>query len=119
MTMRHTGNILGSPRKGMFLLLVNRQNVAWMMLVLLIGVLVWTVMRHRSRTDLEAQVAHLEYTMRCQDDGKEVVWTTAYMNQEIRAGKTIAPPMEIRRFTCPECGKTNLLMKAAMPYDIQ
>ena len=79
--------------------------------LILIGVGGMLLFRHSGRLDLEAQVAGLTYPLQCTEDATEVVWSTAKMNEEIDAGRTIAPEAQMRRFVCPTCATTNLVLK--------
>ena len=90
---------------------MNTQKISLGISVLVIVIGAGLLLRHRGHLDLEAQVAGIEYTLRCTEDGTEVVWSTAKMNDEIADGKTVAPAAQQRRFTCPSCNATSLILK--------
>ena len=90
---------------------MNIQKIMLVVSVVVIAFGAGLLLRHRERLDLEAQVAGLTYTLQCTEDGTEVTWSTEKMNAEIAAGRTVAPEAPQRRFTCPSCNTTSLVLK--------
>lgn len=76
------------------------------------GVVFWINLRKRDRM---YSVQDIAYATVCEGCRKEGSLTTREMTRLIDAGAVISPQYQLRRFHCPACGQTNVIMKAGIP----